>query len=234
MTEKSDNMLNEEVYNELVQLVSEHKGELFDEIAAERTDYINVVIENLYKEHNASAVLRTCDCYGIKKLHVIENENEYKVNRDIALGAGKWVDIENHSVGTPPSLECIKKLKDKGYKIVATTPHTEDFDIYDLPIDAPIAFFFGTEFSGLSSEVLSQCDMKVKVPMYGFTESFNISVSAAILLSAIRKRLSDSEIKWKLSHDAQIKLKIAWCIKNLSRGKEIESEIRRRLIEKEL
>ena len=225
--------LDEKVSSELAQLVTEHKSELFDQIAAQRTDYISVVIENLYKEHNASAVLRTCDCYGIKKLHVIENENEYKVNREIALGAGKWVDIENHSTGNPPTLECIKSLKEKGYKIVATTPHTEDYDIYNIPIDEPMAFFFGTEFSGLSKEVLDHCDMKVKVPMYGFTESFNISVSAAILLSAIRKRLGDTELKWKLKHEEQIKLKTDWCMKNLSRGKEIEEEIRRRLIEKE-
>ena len=226
--------LDEKVYNELVQLVSEHKHELFDNIAADRTDYINVVIENLYKEHNASAVLRTCDCYGIKKLHVIENENQYKVNRDIALGAGKWVDVETHVQGEPPSAECIKTLKNRGYKIIATTPHTEEFDIYNLPINEPMAFFFGTEFSGLSDDVLEQCDMRVKVPMFGFTESFNISVSAAILLSAIRKRLSDSELNWKLTPAAQIQLKTEWCIKNLSHGQEIESEIRRRLIEKEL
>jgi len=226
--------LDEKVYSELVQLVSEHKGELFDEIAAQRTDYINVVIENLYKEHNASAVLRTCDCYGIKKLHVIENENQYKVNRDIALGAGKWVDVETHTLGKSPTLECIKTLKQRGYKIIATTPHTDEFDIYNLPIDEPMAFFFGTEFSGLSDAVLEQCDMRVKVPMYGFTESFNISVSAAILLSALRKRLSDSNFHWKLSVGDQIRLKTEWCIKNLSRGKEIEAEIRRRLIEKEL
>ena len=226
--------LDEKVYSELVQLVSEHKRELFVEIAAQRTDYINVVIENLYKEHNASAVLRTCDCYGIKKLHVIENENQYKVNRDIALGAGKWVDVETHALGKPPALECIKTLKQRGYKIIATTPHTDEFDIYNLPIDEPMAFFFGTEFSGLSDEVLEQCDMRVKVPMYGFTESFNISVSAAILLSALRKRLNDSSFIWKLSEEDQITLKTEWCIKNLSRGKEIESEIRRRLIEKEL
>jgi tRNA (guanosine-2'-O-)-methyltransferase len=179
-------------------------------------------------------VLRTCDCYGIKKLHVIENENQYKVNRDIALGAGKWVDVETHVQGEPPSAECIKTLKNRGYKIIATTPHTEEFDIYNLPINEPMAFFFGTEFSGLSDDVLEQCDMRVKVPMFGFTESFNISVSAAILLSAIRKRLSDSELNWKLTPAAQIQLKTEWCIKNLSHGQEIESEIRRRLIEKEL
>lgn len=226
--------LDKKVYEELAQLVSEHKSELFDQIAAERTDYINVVIENLYKEHNASAVLRTCDCYGIKKLHVIENENQYKVNREIALGAGKWVDVETHTEGKLPALECIETLKKRGYKIIATTPHTDEFDIYNIPINEPMAFFFGTEFSGLSPEVLEQCDMRVKVPMYGFTESFNISVSAAILLSALRKRLNDSTIEWKLSKEDQIRLKTEWCIKNLSRGKEIESEIRRRLIEKEL
>ena len=97
-----------------------------------------------------------------------------------------------------------------------------------------MAFFFGTEFSGLSKEVMDNCDMKVKVPMYGFTESFNISVSAAILLSAIRKRLGDTDINWRLKHAEQIKLKTDWCMKNLSRGVEIEAEIRRRLIEKEL
>ena len=226
--------LDEKVYLELIQLISEHRRDLFDEIAAQRTDYINVVIENLYKEHNASAVLRTCDCYGIKKLHVIENENQYKVNRDIALGAGKWVDVETHALGNPPALQCIKTLKSRGYKIIVTTPHTDEFDVYDLPIDQPMAFFFGTEFSGLSAEVLEHCDMRVKVPMYGFTESFNISVSAAILLSALRKRLNDSDYNWRLSKKEQTILKTEWCIKNLNKGKEIESEIRRRLIEKEL
>ena len=225
--------LDEHVYTELVQLVSEQRRALFDEIAAQRTDYINVVIENLHKEHNASAVLRTCDCYGIKKLHVIENENQYKVNRDIALGAGKWVEVETHNLGDPPALQCIKTLKNRGYKIIATTPHTNEYDIYNLPINQPMAFFFGTEFSGLSAEVLDHCDMRVKVPMYGFTESFNISVSAAILLSALRKRLNDSDYNWRLSKKEQTILKIEWCIKNLSRGKEIELEIRRRLIEKE-
>ena len=142
--------------------------------------------------------------------------------------------METHTLGNPPALECLNTLKKRGYKIIATTPHTEEFDIYNLPIEEPMAFFFGTEFSGLSDEVLEQCDMRVKVPMYGFTESFNISVSAAILLSALRKRLNDSNFIWKLSEEDQITLKTEWCIKNLSRGKEIESEIRRRLIEKEL
>ena len=213
--------LDEKVYSELVQLVSEHKRELFDEIAAQRTDYINVVIENLYKEHNASAVLRTCDCYGIKKLHVIENENEYKVNRDISLGAGKWVDVETHTLGNPPAIACIKTLKKRGYKIIATTPHTEEFDIYNIPIDEPMAFFFGTEFSGLSDEVLEQCDMRVKVPMYGFTESYNISVSAALVLHDVVTRLKKSQVNWRLSDEEVLDKKIDWSVKSIRSGEQI-------------
>ena len=225
---------DEIVLEELLQLLSENKMMLFNKIAKERTDYIHVVVENLYQAHNASAVLRTCDCYGIQKMHVIENKNKYKVNHDIALGAGKWVETETHHQGVNPTIECIQTLKKKGYKIVATTPHTHDFDIYNVPLKEPIAVFFGTEMDGLSKDVLEEADYKVNIPMYGFTESFNISVSAAILLSSLRKRLEASEIEWKLNNDEQTKLKIKWCIQSLSRGEQIENEIRRRLIEKEL
>lgn len=226
--------IDEIVLNELLELLSDNKTALFEEIAAERTDFIHVVIENLYQEHNASAVLRTCDCYGINKLHVIENKNKYKVNRDIALGAGKWVETETHHEGDNQSIKCIEVLKKRGYKIVATTPHTDDFNIYNVPLNEPLAVFFGTEMDGLSKEVLDQADYKVNIPMYGFTESFNISVSAAILLSSLRKRLEASELDWKLNSEEQTKLKIKWCVESLSRGEQIESEIRRRIIGKEL
>lgn len=224
----------EKVLSELLKLISENKATLFDKVAAERTDYIKVVVENLYQAHNASAVLRTCDCYGITKLHVIENKNKYKVNSEIALGAGKWVDVESHNLNESTSLECVKTLKDNGYKIIATTPHTDEHDIFDLPINAPMAFFFGTELDGLSEDIILNADYRVRIPMYGFTESFNISVSAAILLSSIRMRLEKSKINWKLSESEQIQMKINWCIQCLSKGQNIESEIRRRIIRKEL
>ena len=222
------------VLNELLGLLSENKAELFNQISAERTNHINVVVENLYQEHNASAVLRTCDCYGINKMHVIENINKYKVNRDIALGAGKWVDTETHNQGEKPTLECIKALRERGYKILATTPHTDDFNIYNVPINEPMAVFFGTEMDGLSEEVLNEADYKVNIPMYGFTESFNISVSAAILLSNLRNRLESSDLNWKLNEAEQTTLMINWCIRTLIKGEKIEQEIRRRIIGKEL
>lgn len=127
------------VLNEFYEIISPSKQEMYDRIAAERTKHITVVLENIHQEHNASAVLRSCDCFGIQDLHVIEKNNQYKVQRDIALGAGRWVDLYNYDKGTQPSVDCIQKLKAQGYKIVATTPHTKDVTINDLKLDQPIA-----------------------------------------------------------------------------------------------
>ena len=215
------------------EIISEHKIELFDRVASERTKYITIGIENIFQEHNASAVLRTCDCFGIQELHVIEKNNEFAINRDIALGAGRWIDIHNYG-SENQSEDCMKQLKNQRYKIVATTPHTEAFTINDLPLDQPLAFFFGTEQEGLSESVLQHADYQVKIPMFGFTESFNISVSVAILLNTIRKRLVDSDIKWKLSIDEQTSLKIEWCKKILKSGESLEKEFKKQLLEKDL
>lgn len=206
---------------------------MFDRIAAQRTKHLTIALENVYQEHNASAVLRTCDCFGIQELHVIEKDNQYKVQRDIALGAGRWVDMYNYDQGPDPTLDCISKLRSKGYRIIATTPHTNDQTIQELDLDTPAALIFGTERRGISHEVIDQADAFVKIPMYGFTESFNISVSAAITLHTLRERLEKSAIQWKLSDDEQVLLKLKWCRKILREGQLLEDEIRRRLFGKE-
>lgn len=221
------------VLNEFYEIISPSKQEMYDRIAAERTKHITVVLENIHQEHNASAVLRSCDCFGIQDLHVIEKNNQYKVQRDIALGAGRWVDLYNYDKGTQPSVDCIQKLKAQGYKIVATTPHTKDVTINDLKLDQPIALVFGTEHVGISPEIIEMADEFVKIPMYGFSESFNISVSVAITLNTIRHRLENSEITWKLSEEEQTLLKLKWCKKILRSGQEMEDEFRRRLFQKE-
>jgi tRNA (guanosine-2'-O-)-methyltransferase len=221
------------VLNEFYEIISLSKQEMYDRIAAERTKHITVVLENIHQEHNASAVLRSCDCFGIQDLHVIEKNNQYKVQRDIALGAGRWVDLYNYDKGTQPSIDCIHKLKAQGYKIVATTPHTKDVNINDLNLEQPIALVFGTEHVGISPEIIEMADEFVKIPMYGFSESFNISVSVAITLNTIRHRLENSAITWKLSEEEQTLLKLKWCKKILRSGQEMEDEFRRRLFQKE-
>ena len=221
------------VLDEFYAIISPSKQEMYDRIAAERTKHLTVVLENIHQEHNASAVLRSCDCFGIQDLHVIEKNNQYKVQRDIALGAGRWVDLYNYDKGAQPSIDCIQKLKAKGYKIVATTPHTKDVTINDLNLDQPIALVFGTEHVGISPEIIEMADEFVKIPMFGFSESFNISVSVAITLNTIRHRLENSEISWKLTQEEQTLLKLKWCKKILRSGQEMEDEFRRRLFQKE-
>lgn len=196
----------------------------------DRTKHLTVVLENIYQEHNASAVIRSCDCFGIQELHVIEKNNQYKIQRDIALGAGRWVDLYNYDQGESPTKDCISKLKNKGYRIVATTPHEKDVTIHDLDITTPIALVFGTERKGISQEIIEMADEFVRIPMYGFTESFNISVSVALALNSLRDRLNQSNVDWKLNEKEQTLLKIKWCKKILRSGNEMEEEFRRRLL----
>ena len=221
------------ILDEFYNIISESKQHMFDAIAAERTKHLTVVLENIHQEHNASAVLRSCDCFGIQDLHVIEKNNQYKVQRDIALGAGRWVDLYNFDKGENPSLDCIKKLKEKGYKIVATTPHTNDATINELDLSQPIALVFGTEHTGISEEIIAEADEFVKIPMFGFSESFNISVSVAITLNVLRNRLEQSELNWKLSPEEQTALKIKWSKKILRAGNELEVAFRERLFQKD-
>ena len=216
----------EKILAEFYEIISESKREMFDRIASERTKHFTVVMENIYQEHNASAVLRSCDCFGIQELHVIEKDNQYKVQRDIALGAGRWVDMFNYDKGESPTNDCITKLKNKGYKIIATTPHTNDVTINEFDLTQPFALVFGTERRGISEEIKEMADEFVKIPMYGFTESFNISVSAAISLNVVRERLEKSNLNWKLSSEEQIALKIKWSKKILKAGVELEKLFR--------
>ena len=222
--------IDQKVLDEFYSIISPSKQEMYERIAKERTKHLTVVLENIYQEHNASAVLRTCDCFGIQELHAIEKDNQYKVQRDIALGAGRWVDLYNYDQGESPTIDCITKLKNKGYKIVATTPHTKDVTINDLDLSQPIALVFGTERRGISEEIIQMADEFVKIPMYGFTESFNISVSVAITLNVLRERLEKSSYNWRLNEKEQTLLKIKWCKKILRSGNEMEEEFRKRMV----
>ena len=223
---------DEKVLEAFYDIISESKQEMYDRIAADRTRHITVAMENIRKDHNASAVMRSCDCFGIQDLHTIEKDVQYVIQREIAKGAGNWIDLHSHSTGENPGIECITQLKKQGYQIVCTTPHTDD-TIESIPIDKPIALVFGTEIHGISEDILEISDYKVRIPMYGFTESFNVSVSVALTLNQLRNRLESSSLSWKLSHAEQVALKIKWCTKIVRDGEAVEEEIRRRIIEKE-
>jgi len=208
--------------------ISDNKKEKFDTYVQDRTRHVTVVLENIFQPHNAAAVLRSCDCFGVQDVHIIENFNKYEPNKEIDMGSSKWLDTIKYSRTENNTTECIQALKAKGYKIVATTPHTDDCMIEDLPLDQPIALMFGTELTGLTDEALEQADAYVRLPMYGFTESYNISVSVALALFSVTERMrKDENVNWELSEDERDSIKLGWAkqvVKHSEKVEEILSE----------
>lgn len=205
--------------------VSENKQNKFDEVIQNRTRYLTVVLEDIYQPHNASAVLRSCDCFGIQDVHIIENQNTYQVNPDVALGSSKWLNLIKYNQRENNTPEAVKHLKSKGYRIVATTPHKDDVDLRELDLEkGPVALIFGTEMRGLTDDGLALADEFMKIPMYGFTESFNISVSAALCLFYLTEKLRSSQFEWKLSEAEKLEVKLNWARQVVKRSDLLEQK----------
>ncbi|MGY6521185.1 MAG: TrmH family RNA methyltransferase [Mongoliitalea sp.] len=177
--------------------VTPHKRQLIEQVLAQRTRYFTVVLEDIYKPHNASAVLRTADCFGIQDIHIIEKEHSYEVNPYVVRGAAQWVDIHKYSDERKTAVsDCFHHLREQGYQIIATSPDPGSISIHELDVSQKIALVFGNEHAGISDEVKSSADQLVHIPMMGFTESFNISVAASIFLfDLIRKVQETAQVK---------------------------------------
>lgn len=208
----------------LEQFVTENRRNLFKQVINERTRHFTVAIEDICQPHNSSAVVRSCDVFGIQDLHVIESNYQFYASNQVAKGAQKWLNfLLFNKRNTNNTLDCIADLKSKGYKIIATTPHNDSCLLYDFDINQKSAFFFGVEKDGLSNDVLDNADGFLKIPMVGFTESLNISVAAAIVLQDVTQRLKKSDVDWQLSVQEKEQLYLEWLeksIKNIQQIKE--------------
>ncbi|WP_298153751.1 RNA methyltransferase [Flavobacterium sp.] len=199
--------------------LTDNRKEKFLKILANRTNHFTIAIEDVFQLHNTSAVMRSCEVFGIQNLHVIEEKYGKRVDKQIAMGAQKWVDINRYE-----SIEdCIAKVRSQGYRIIATTPHKDDCLMEDFDISQKSAFFFGTEINGLSEEVLREADGFLKIPMVGFTESLNISVSAAIIIQNITERLRKSNVNWNLSEAEYLEKRLEWSRNSIKDIKRIEA-----------
>ncbi|MDO6597005.1 RNA methyltransferase [Oceanihabitans sp. 2_MG-2023] len=191
--------------------LTENRRTRFNKVIKQRTKHFTVATEDVYQLHNTSAVMRSCDVFGIQELNIVEEVNTKSIDREIAMGAQKWVDLNRfHSIK-----DCIAAVKSQGYQIVATTPHTEDCELQDFDFTKKSCFFFGRETEGLSQEVLDTADCYLKIPMVGFTESLNISVSAAIVLQEVTAKLRRSDIAWQLSQEEQNAKRLDWVKKTI-------------------
>lgn len=182
------------------------------EVAAERTRHVCVVLEEIYQGHNASAILRSCDCFGVQDVHAIESRNTFKANDEIALGSSQWLTLRRFGAAAGGRDACLEALERSGYALAATSLGPGTIPLEELPLDQPIALAFGTEKEGISQELLARAKHKVKIPMYGFTQSFNVSVSAALCLHSITTRLHASQLAWRLSDAEREMLLLEWVV----------------------
>jgi len=204
-----------EILTYLQTFLTTHRIERFKNILNQRTRHFTVAIEDVYQPHNASAVLRSCEVFGIQDVHIIEKNYVFKNSNQVSKNANKWLNIYKYKNHKNNSLACVKTLKKEGYQIVATTPHTDSCLLQDFDITKKAAFFFGVEKEGLSDDILQNADVSLKIPMYGFTESLNISVAAAIVLQHCSNKLHQSNVDWQLSELEKQTLELEWTKKTI-------------------
>lgn len=200
-----------ELLEYLEEFISEERKERFLEILEERTKYITVAIEDVFQMHNTSAVIRSCEIFGIQEAHVMEGRFGKRLDKNIAMGAEKWVDVQRYG----STNNCIQNLRSQGYKIIATSPHKNTCLLDEFEITEKTALLFGTEKEGLSAEIMNQADGFLKIPMMGFTESFNISVSAAIILQNLTGKLKKTDLDWKLTELEKLEKRLDWTKKSI-------------------
>lgn len=206
----------------LKDFTTESRWDTINEVLENRTDHLTVVLEDLHKPHNANAVLRSCDGFGVQDVHVIENKNEFDTEGTVSIGAHQWLTLNRfNKPGADNIGDCFTSLRQKGYRIIATTPHENDTDLRELDINTKTALVFGTELHGISEEVKEQADGFVKIPMYGFSESFNISVSAAVCLYDLTTRIRNSDINWQLKQEYKRGLRLDWLTRSIKAGDKL-------------
>ena len=182
-----------------------------ENVLSERTRHVTIVLEDIYQAQNASAVVRTCECMGLQDIHIIEDESQYSVNRKVVKGSDKWVNLIRYKEkGSNNAATCFQSLRNAGYKIYATDPSPDGIRIDEIELDQKIALVMGNELRGTSNHAIEQADAKVNIPMYGFTESLNISVSAAICLNTLIPKLRKSNMEWRLSEQEKEDIRLKW------------------------
>ena len=219
-------MVDKQLLAYLQDLITDNRKTLFEKILKDRTRHFTVVLEDIYQKHNTSAVVRSCDIFGIQDIHIIENKYNSYVSNQVAKGAQKWIDFHEYNQQENNTENCIKTLRKNGYQIIATTPHSDvegdrDCLLQDFDISKKSAFVFGVEKEGVSDYILDEANGYLQIPMYGFTESLNISVAAAIILQSITQRLRASEIDWQLSEEEKDEKRLDWTKKTINHVDEI-------------
>ena len=201
--------------------VSKNKRGQMHAVLEKRTRRVVIVVENVYQPHNAGAIVRTCDCFGFQELHVVERSYDFNISADVTMGACKWISLHKHAAAEGNLARVLNQLKSEGFTIAATSLREGCIELEDLALSKPLALCFGTEEKGLSEEAHELADVRVGIPSYGFTQSYNVSVSAALCMSSIRRRMESGEVDWQLSESEKADLYLTWLMQTTNRGVDI-------------
>ncbi len=218
--------MNHKLISFLSEFVTAERLALFNKTLSLRTNYLTVVLEDLYQTQNTSAVVRTADCFGIQNVHVIENKHTFQVNPDVVRGASNWVTVNRHNGAEMNTPEALKKLRQDGYRIVVASPHEHDIDLENFDLTkGKVALVFGCERPGLTEWAKNEADEFMKIPMVGFTESLNVSVAVAVTIHHLTHQLRTStSIDWHLTDNEKQKLLLEWLRTSIKRVDLLEKK----------
>ena len=210
-------MNSQKIFEYLKQFLTEERLSKIEFYAQESSDFVLPVMEDIFQFRNAAAIVRSVEACGFHKIVAMESENEFNPKLRVTKGAENWEKKKK----MPHQLESLKKIKERGYKILAVSPEKNATMLPDYNLKEPLALVFGTEKEGVTEEILDFADETLAIPMYGFTKSFNVSVAAAICFYDLKQKLVKSDFDYKLSNEKLWDLKVRWAKNSIKSGEEI-------------
>ena len=210
-------MNNQKIFQHLQQFLTDERLEKINHFAPESSDFVLPVIEDVFQFRNAAAIVRSVEACGFHKIIAMESEHEFNPNLRVTKGAETWVEVEK----LPHNLDSLREIKNRGYKILAVSPENNATMLSDYDLKEPVALVFGTEAAGVSEEILDFADETLAIPMYGFTQSFNVSVAAAICVYELKQKLLRSNLDYKLSAEKLWEMKVRWAMNSIKSGEQI-------------
>ncbi len=209
-----------DIISKLSGVINDERSALLEEVLNQRSRYLTVVLDDIFQPQNSSAIMRTCECIGMQDIHVIEDRNEHKTNRDVVKGSSKWIELRRYE-NEKGRVDCVEKLKQLGYKIVAMTLSEDSIPLEELSVNEKLAICFGSEDTGLHKSIENNADYRVHIPIAGFTQSYNVSVSAGISLYYLINKIKDTNQNWQLNKGEKEKILIDWLSKSTPTGRAL-------------
>ncbi len=206
-----------QTFHYLKQFLTDERLAKIEHFAAESSDFVLPVMEDVYQFRNAAAIIRSVEACGFHKVVAMEAKNVFDPNLTVTKGAENWVEVEKMA----HSLESLQIIRNRGYRLVAVSPENNATSLPDFEITEPVALIFGTEWQGVSDDFLDFVDETLAIPMYGFTQSYNVSVAAAICCYDLKQKLLKSDTDYRLSNQKRMEMMIRWAVNSIPSGNEI-------------